>query len=542
MFVHGDGKRQDTVKKLQFSDDGFLYYADEATGDNFYKLDIRSFTVTEIDDIACGIFVLDGDNLYFTNASGSLYSTTLSQAEQGDEKTPMLWDNISSLGVWNGELYFVRADFYLHKIDPTVLETPDANKTQIATLSQVQSITIANGVFAYTTVSGDFYAHALPFGKDSQPISHEQAGGYTTVSAYQDKVYAVRQTAGVVREYSTTSATFTSKEICSASNAPNRLNGATDLCLSGKRVYIADDNNARISVYNHELAEFETAIPLSASVSHISTDGESILAVNDTKATLYSVSQENYGAQLATFDGFDGNLIGGTSVYGTHYLATDANYFYAVTKDETGAWQLSTAVKNTAAAFTPYHLTSDCYGTIYIASSTSVYAYTESEFLNADASDSIAPKYELPQGTQKIAVDYSQTVYALSDTAVYTLSETGYTPTDFSTPLVYATETALTSFTFGIERNETYLLFDGNYIVQTARLDLPTVNTVPVQNADDGVFDNASADDFAVLQTQENAFFVRIDLSKLDGAEYFPYLSFHRSTRAYTALKIGETD
>ena len=114
--------------------------------------------------------------------------------------------------------------------------------------------------------------------------------------------------------------------------------------------------------------------------------------------------------------------------------------------------------------------------------------------------------------------------------------------TDFSTPLVYTTETALTSFAFGIERNATYLLFDGNYIVQTARLDLPTVNTVPVQNADDGVFDNASADDFAVLQTQENAFFVRIDLSKLDGAEYFPYLSFHRSTRAYTALKIGETD
>ncbi|MBQ3505654.1 MAG: DUF5050 domain-containing protein, partial [Clostridia bacterium] len=187
-YTHGDGKRQDTVKKLQFSDDGHLYYADEATGDNFYKLNVETFAVTEIDDIACGTFTLQGENLYFTNASGSLYSTTLLAAERGEPKTPMLWDDISSLAVWNGDLYFVRADFYLHKIDPTVLETPDANKTQIATLSQVQSMTIANGTFAYTTVSGDFYALALPFGKDVPPLIHEQAGGYTALSAYEEDV------------------------------------------------------------------------------------------------------------------------------------------------------------------------------------------------------------------------------------------------------------------------------------------------------------------------------------------------------------------
>ena len=133
-------------------------------------------------------------------------------------------------------------------------------------------------------------------------------------------------------------------------------------------------------------------------------------------------------------------------------------------------------------------------------------------------------------------------MYALTADAVYTLSDNGYTPTDFSTPLVFVKETALTSFAFGIEDNAAYLLFDGNYIAQTARLNLPTVNTVPVQDADDDVFDGESADDFAVLQTQENAFFVQIDLSALNGAEYFPYLSYHRSTRAYTALKIGETD
>ncbi|MBQ7879753.1 MAG: hypothetical protein IJ317_03790 [Clostridia bacterium] len=541
-YTHGDGKQQDTVKKLQFSDDGYLYYADEATGDNFYKLNVETFTATEIDDIACGTFTLQGENLYFTNASGSLYSTTLSAAERGEDKTPMLWDDISSLAVWNGELYFVRADFYLHKIDPTVLETPDANKTQIATLSQVQSMTIANGTFTYATVSGDLYAYALPLGKDASPLTYEQAGGYTAVSAYGDKVYAVRQAAGVVREYCTTDHAFTSKEICAASNAPNRLDSATDLCLSGERIYIADGGNARISVYDRESAQFKTPIPTSTDVTHISTDGETLLAVNAAQATLYSLAQETYGAELATFSGFEGNIVGGTSVYGKHYLATDANVFYVIAQDETGVWQLSDAVKNTAAAFTPKHLASDCYGTLYVAGSSNVYAYSENEFINADASHSVAPKYDLPQNAQKIAVDYDQTVYALTTDAVYTLSEDGYAPTDFSTPLVYTTETALTSFAFGIEDNAAYLLFDGNYIAQTARLDLPTVNTVPVQGADDDVFDGESAEDFAVLQTQENAFFVEIDLNGLNGAEYFPYLSYHRSERAYTALKIGETD
>lgn len=541
-YTHGDGKQQDVVKKLQFSDDGYLYYADEATGDNFYKLNVETFAVTEIDDIACGTFTLQGENLYFTNASGSLYSTTLSAAERGETKTPMLWDDISSLAVWNGELYFVRADFYLHKIDPTVLEAPDANKTQIATLSQVQSMTIANGTFAYTTVSGDFYALALPLGKEAPPLTHEQAGGYTALSAYEDNVYAIRQTAGIVRQYSTTEHKFTAKEICSSSSAQNRLNSATNLCLSGERLYIADNGNARISVYNRALSQFETAIQTNAAITHISADSETLLAVNATNATLYSLSQETYGTKLATFSGFDGNLIGGTSVYGKHYLATDSNFFYAIAQDETGAWQLSEAVKNTAAAFTPKHLTSDCYGTLYLASSASVYAYSETEFMSADASHSVAPKYDLPQGVKQIAVDYNQTVYALTDGEVYTLSESGYTPTDFSTPLVYVTETSLTSFAFGIEDNAAYLLYDGNYIAQTARLHLPTVNTVPVQNADENVFDGESAQDFAVLQTQENAFFVEIDLEKLNGAEYFPYLSYHRSEQTYTALKIGETD
>ncbi|MBE5752217.1 MAG: hypothetical protein E7357_07385 [Clostridiales bacterium] len=541
-YTHGDGKRQDTVKKLQFSDDGHLYYADEATGDNFYKLNVETFAVTEIDDIACGTFTLQGENLYFTNASGSLYSTTLLAAERGEPKTPMLWDDISSLAVWNGDLYFVRADFYLHKIDPTVLETPDANKTQIATLSQVQSMTIANGTFAYTTVSGDFYALALPFGKDAPPLTHEQAGGYTALSAYEDNVYAIRQTAGVVRQYSTVEHKFTAKEICAASNADNRLDGATNLCLSDERLYIADDGNARVSVYNRALSQFEAPIRTNTAITHISADDDTLLTVNDTTATLYSLSQETYGAELATFSGFDGNLIGGTSVYGKYYLATDANFFYTLTQDQAGVWQHSEAIKNTAAAFTPKHITSDCYGTLYLASSANVYAYSETEFLDADASHSVAPKYDLPQGVKQIAVDYNQTVYALTDGEVYTLSENGYTPTDFSTPLVYVAETSLTSFAFGIEDNAAYLLYDGNYIAQTERLHLPTVNTVPVQNADENVFDGESAQDFSVLQTQENAFFVEIDLEKLNGAEYFPYLSYHRSEQAYTALKIGETD
>lgn len=539
-YTHGTGRQQDAVKKLQFSDAGDLYYADNATGDNFYKLDVTDFSATEIDDIACGTFVLQGEHMYFTNSSGSLYSTTLSAAERSEEKTPLLWDNVSSLAVWNGELYFVRADFYLHKIDPDAIETPDANKTQFATLSQVQSMTIADGVFAYTTAGGDFYAYALPLIQEENLLTHESAGGYTALSAYGDHIYAVRQNAGIVRQYSTQERAFTAKEICASSSAQNRLDGATDACLSGDKLYIADNGNARVSVYDTVNGYFETPIALQASVSHISTDGETLLVSNAAQATLYSLAQETYGETLASFHAFEGDLVGTASVYGAHYLVTDGNVFYALTQDENGGWQKSDAIKNTAAAFTPKHVTADCYGTLYIAGTSNVYAYTEEEFLTANASHSVAPKYSLPQNVKKIAVDFAQTVYAQTDDAVYTLGETPV-QTDFSSPLVYVDETTLTALAFGIEHNQTYLLFDGNYIAVTERLHLPTVNAVAVQNADEDVFSDESAD-FEAFTIDEKALLIRIDLERLNGAEHFPYLDHHRNETARTALKIGETD
>jgi len=142
-YEHGDGRTQDQVKTMQFHDGNTLYFADNSTGDNFYKLNATTMEpALEIEDIACGTFLIVDENLYFTNASGALYATTLQDAENDGAKTSLLWDDVSALAYYNSELYFVRSDSYLHKINPRNVETPDPNKTWFATLSQVSSLSI----------------------------------------------------------------------------------------------------------------------------------------------------------------------------------------------------------------------------------------------------------------------------------------------------------------------------------------------------------------------------------------------------------------
>ena len=69
---------------------------------------------------------------------------------------------------------------------------------------------------------------------------------------------------------------------------------------------------------------------------------------------------------------------------------------------------------------------------------------------------------------------------------------------------------------------------------------MPTVKSIPTGDVAEEIFESTIAE-FAVVQTQPNAFLIEVDASKLQDRATFAYLSSYRSTQPITALKVAET-
>ncbi len=537
-FSHGTNDAPESnVSKLQFDEYGTLYFLDSSVSTNFYTLNVETGAETKL-DLACGTFTVHGSDLYFTNAQEDLYAVSLSEASF--KPVSLQWSGVSSLSFWNGELYFIRADYYLMKIDPKSQTSPDATKATFATFSsQMKHIAIGDGILACTNASGNLFTYALSQAPNNETLFQSERNGFTALCAFGKSFYAVHEQTASIREYSTETNGFTDFEISASSDAPNRLSGATDVFMAGDKLFISDVGNARVSVFNRKTNGFETPVPCSFAPTFVSADATTLLIANAEKAVLYSLSSETYGEPIAQFSTFNGKLIGTASVYGTYYLASENNYAYALAQNENGEWNI-TETKKTSTRY-PKALTSDVYGYLYILSGDKVYRFDEAQFCaTSEIGEEICK--DLPSATTKIAVDYGGKVYALASNALYRQDGTIF---DFDTPLVYyadeTTTPALTSFAIGVEENETYLLCEGNYLIKSGVLSLPTVKTIAVNGADESVFANAPAE-FTVVETAKGALLVEFDLQALQGKQHFPYLALHRKQAQATALKIGETE
>ena len=537
-YTHGEQSiPENAVTKLQFDEYGTLYFLDSSVSTNFYTLNVETGAETKL-DLACGTFTVHGSDLYFTNAQEDLYTVSLDSAT--NTAVSLQWNGVSSLSFWNGELYFIRADYYLMKIDPKSQAAPDASKATFAAFSsQVEHIAISDGVLSCTSADGKLRTYALSQVRDSDVLFQSEQSGFSAVCAFGKSVYAVHQETASIRHYSTEANAFTDFEIGASSNSLHRLSGGVETYLWGDKLFIADSGNARVSVYNRSKNAFETPISATLPPAFLSADETTLLVANAEKAILYSLTEENYGEPIGQFSAFNGKIVGCTNVYGTYYLISEINYAYTLARNENGEWNIR-ETKKTSTRY-PKALTSDVYGNVYILSGNNVYRFTEEQFTSASEAGDEAAK-GLPTATTKIAVDYGGSVYALSSSAIYRQDGTVF---DFDVPLVYyADENAtptITSFAIGTEENETYLLCEGNYVIESRALALPTVKTIAVDGADERVFANAPAE-FTVVKTAKNALLVEFDLNALQGAEHFPYLGLERSEMERTALKIGETD
>lgn len=540
IFVYNRGQgvytqytHPEKVTKLQFSEEENLYFLDAAM--QLYSLDPKTLTETRL-NFSCNTFYIAGQRLFFTAISGDIAKISVTDLLSPDVYAPPIQDHLLSkpaITYWENELYYTDAGKYLYKIDPT---DPENTNTFLAAFpSEIVSMAISENVLSCADLSGGFYSYNLAdfFGNEdagkATPIFSEQ-NGYSSLALWDNFVYVVQEDS--IRQYSLQAHEFTDYEISSASTSKHRLDGGTETTLAGDKLLIADAGNNRISVYNVATEAFETPISSALTPLYLASNGETAVVADGETAIIYSLSAENYGAQLIVLEDFKGTLMGAACVFDSYYFITEGNYCYA--SSESTAWTVQETKKSTARY--AKLLAADVYGNLYVGSGTSVFRYTEAEFLSPMAEGERVTD-ELPAYTKKISVDYNGSVYALNGNSIVKIGGENY---DFSTPLVYTDSANLQSFAFGVEENAAYLLYAENYLAKTTALHLPTVKTIPVEDADDEIFSRKSAN-VELIRSKPNALAVEFDISALQGADYFPYENYSRWETPVTALKLGET-
>jgi hypothetical protein len=530
------------ITKIDFGSRDELYFLDGQTN-KLYVLNVKTFDTPVETGIFCSTFSIQGANVYSINVSAGI--TSIYQASLSDLTTKKeLYAGrmySPSLSYWNGEVYYVYGTDFLYKLDA------DNTPSKVADLPVgVISLTITEGVVCLATEDGGFYAYNLVELAEKQNVSAcEPLAAYTgTYSAVSDNGNNVYLVAGdKIEKFSLIDKALADYSIGATSSAPNRFDGASEVTLAGDKLFIADDNNDRISVYDVNAKAFLPSIPCQLNTPIMAAYGDSLFVSTASHSILYSLRENTYGETLysLTSDRISGNVVGAAAVYDNYYLVTDTNYCYTLTATDEGYTHTETLRK----AHFAEKLAADINGNLYVLTDGEVYRYTEENFLS-QKEEGVKICEDIPGDVSKLSVDYAGNLYALSqntlyryapqDEGLYALQST----TAFTGGLVYGGGNEVLSFTFGIEDNAVYFLYKDNYLTVTDSLGLPTLKNIPTERIGENIFGEQDGE-FTVVQTLPNSFIVEVDGSKLQDAATFPYLSSYRSKQSITALKIGET-
>lgn len=548
--VYREYEHSTPIHKIAFDGNGNLYFLSELY---LYKLTPEALKNGEqaapLNGIACkGLFAIDGDLLcYYTNNNALKFYSLSTSTEVKEVALNSALQSESPLAFGKDGLYCVCAnDQNGYTVYAINLET--YGLTAVTNIGEkLKSLAIANNLLCFVSQSGNFNSYNLTDLSASEsaesltPITKDE-GGYTAISSYEGDVYAVK--GKIVRHYSSSKAAFTEYEIGASSPSAHRLQDASEVLLSEKRLFIADGGNDRISVYDTETMTFEKPITSYLPTPYLASYQNTLLVSSASETIVYSLSSRTYGNELLKLEDEDvsGNIVGVASVYGRYYVLTDNNYCYTISK-ESGEWAWTENHKNTqtlrALAFT-----ADVYGSLYIAyDNDGVYRFTEKELLNAEeGGELIVSNLHAPK---KIAVDYNTDFYALTNGSLtrYTKNDGGmYAPSATYTPsydLVKDESPRVSSFTFGVDSAFTYLLYEGDYIVKTDEMQIPEVNPIPVGDAAELLLGTSNTN-FTVVSVENDAILIEFDPAMLTESTEFPYVAFERTQSVQTALKIGE--
>lgn len=519
------------VAQVAFSENGYLYFSDELM--HLYKTTPANLSQTPDGTIfSISAFTLSGTDIYYsTAAENSTTKIRLDKLNADNQSTDSIVENLTSkpaIALDGDQLYYTDAGKYLRKYG--------TDKSVTLTEETVVSMTVSSGLLYYTDTAGSLFCRNLA--TPDEPLKTFDGTGYSALSAYGQKVYVVRNSSIKEIDPDETGGTFTDYEIGSSSDSPNRLSGATRSTLVKNELFVADGGNERVSITN-TLTGKTTVIPVGFAAEQIASDGETVAVASGTTLKIF----DRTGALLLDTEAAGANnplaspVKDVTAVYGTYYLVTEGNVYHSVTNGENG-WTVDSGAARPSSPNAKL-LTSDIRGRLYVACTDGgVYRYTEAEFTDPEKSGIKAAS--IPPSAEQLLVDYEGTVYALYENELYA-GETGLTKYPLGKTAAYTqtTDTKLRSVAFGVESREAYLLYEGDFIVKTYDLPLPTVNAIPTADVDESIFSEGEAP-FSIVTTAENALFVDFDIQTLDGADCFPYLAYRRERAQKTAIKLGD--
>ena len=540
-YQHDNSKH--TVSKLQFADNGNLYFSD-AAAKNLYRLKLEDDTLTsnskEEIEIPAGVstFCISGDTLYTISSSldgrASLSAFSLSDPQPTEAITDTLPSDVK-ISYENGLLYCVTTDsnaneytLYVYTINQP--SNPNAyHIAQPANAGSLESICAFGGTLYFTTTTG-IYSADLNTETVSTLINQD---GCRALTSYNGRLYLAVNSS--VREITVAgdSAAFTSYEITSASDSENRLSGATDMARAGNLLVTADAGNSRVSVYNFQTQSY-SVIPCAEAPSIVATDGETIAYASGTN--IYTCA---YGDTQFTQADLSSSLLqdisGLACVYGTVYYVTENGMRGSVG---------GTMVSSTGA---PTGLATDLYGNLYVTYSggTEARKFTEAEFTAAGA-EGTGTGVTVPGGATSLEADYQGNLYYLSGGVLYRNGEPFATVSgsDFIWTQDGSAQNAV-SFALGFEDDEVYFNF-GNYLVKSnagTLADIPTLSEIAVGGARDETFAH-HAEDRLLVTVPAGTVGISTDLTALrdEGGETFPYRSYARAAEERQGVFLAETD
>lgn len=522
------------VTQVTFSENGYLYFTDKSM--TLYKTTPADLTKTPDREIfSNSAFALSGNTIYYSTSSGQQGIAQIWKEELNSGVTTEAFIDgivlLPAIALDGDQLYYTDGGKTLLKYGA------DEYDARLTSTETVVSMTISGGLLYYTDTAGNLFCRDLAK-PDDDYIKKFEGTGYTALSTHGQNVYVVRHSSVKEIAPDETGGAFTDYEIGSSSESPNRLSGATNSTLVKGELFVADGGNERVSVTDTATGK-TTVIPVGFAAEKIASDGETVAVANGTAFKLF----DRAGNLLLDTEAAGANnpltnpVADITAVYGKYYLVTEGNAYHRIEQGENG-WTVNNGTVRHS-AYPARLLTSDVRGRLYVACTDGgVYRYTETEFLNPEATGVRVASVQT--SAEQLLVDYEGTVYALYDNVLYA-GETGLTEYPLGKEVAYTqtTATKLLSVAFGVESQEAYLLYEGDFVVKTYDLPLPTVSTIPTEGVDGNIFSEGEAP-FSIVTTEENALFVDFDIQTLKGATYFPYLNYHRESGQKTAIKLGD--
>lgn len=520
------------VAQLSFSDDGILYFLDKATSLNRLNPANLSAGADESLNVHCSSFVLSGETVFFTTVSGG--TAQIWQRSFSSSSAQAIVENVSfepALALDGDVLYYTYGGIYLYKYGDDSFE-----RRLLPPLSagKIFSTAFCGGFLYYTDSEKRLYACDLS-AADSEILSFE-GEGYTSLSSHGGSLYVVCENAVRRLRPDSDGGAFTDYEIGASSSSPARLSGASASALVGNTLLVADTGNRRLTIVDTTDGSCAT-IDADFDATMVASDGETALLADESTAKIYSLSDRSL---IAEFPNAFQSLSAVAAAYGKYYFVSNGNSYRVAARDANGEWTLGAGITRPS-SYPARLLCSDVYGNLYVACTDGgVYRYTEEQFSDGTFA---GKKYaSVRTDARQILVDYAGTLYALGQNTLYA-GETGQTAYSLEKNLVCSrtSEPTVTSVAFGVESGAAYYLYDGDFIVRTYDLPLPTLTAIPVNDCAEEIFSETEPT-FSVVETQIGALFIRFDLERLDSASCFPYLSYDRETQSRTAIRLSETD